>query len=407
MAPRSNRASEAALALIAAFALTSPARADDPVSSPAKQAAQALVTDGIALLVDKHYDGALEKFLAAYDEFPSPKILLNIASTLRDMGKLADAANTYQRYLEDPQSGAERVAEVKQIVNDLDTKLALLVVEVTPPGTEVSIDGGPWVTIGVTLSTRVTPGTHLVRARKAGLEETEVSINGFEGARKDLSLALKVAMGALDEPSAPVAAPPPSPATVEPVPEHTTGWLITGPHASGRGHARRGHSGTGVSPGSVNVATVGPSLAHYDDRDDDATSLLAPRTGLGKFATVVQARIDGKLRGAAASIGLAYDLVPSLQVEAALLLANDVGGFAGARMHFLTGRLRPLVSVGAPVFWSDGAARIGLRVGGGAEWIVQRHLSALVEIGVEHFFNPQDRYEATVVVPILGVHGRL
>ncbi len=405
MAPRSNPAFD--LALVAALALaSSAARADDPVASPGKQAAQALVTDGIALLVDKRYDGALEKFLAAYDEYPSPKILLNIASTLRDMGKLADAANTYQRYLEDPQSGAERVAEVKQIVNDLDTALALLVVEVTPPGTEVSIDGGPWVTIGVTLSTRVTAGTHLVRARKAGLEETEVSINGFAGARKDLSLALKVAMGALDEPAAPApaAAPPAAPAEVPPT--HTTGWLITGPRASGRGHARRGHSGTGVAPGSVSVATVGPSLAHYDDRDDEV-SLLAPRTGLGKFATVVQARVDGKLRGAAMSLGLAYDLVPSLQVEAALLLANDVGAFAGVRMHFLTGRLRPLVSLGAPIFWSDGEARIGARLGGGAEWIVQRHLSALVEVGVEHFFNPQDRYEATVVVPILGVHGRL
>jgi hypothetical protein len=423
MAHRSNRVSDLRVALACALALiAAPVRAGDPpaapAADPAKTAAQALVTDGIALLTGQHYDAALDKFLAAYDAYPSPKILLNIASTLRDMGRLADAANTYERYLEDPRTGAERVGEVKQIVNDLDTKLALLVVEVTPPGSDISIDGGPWITIGVTLSMRITAGTHLVRARKAGLEETEVSINGFEGQRKDLSLALKVAMDLTDDlvaappvvistttPIATAAAIDPAAPPAAPPAGQTTGWLITGPHA-GHAHGRQGHSGTGVTAGAVHVATVGPSLSSTDDRDPERDA-LGPRDGLGRLATVVQARIDGKLRGLAASLGLAVDVAPTTQLEIALLLSNDVGAYAGARVHFLTGRFRPLVSVGVPVFWSGGAARVGGRIGGGVEWIVQRHLSVLGELGVEHFFNPQDRYEATVVVPILGLHGRL
>src|SRR5262249_38100866 len=147
----------------------------------AKKDAQALLTDGVALLASKKYEEALDKFLAAYDKFPSPKILLDIGSTLRDMGRLADAANTYERYLEDPSTGAERVGEVKQLLVDLDKQVGLLVVQVTPPGSDVSIDGGPWTTIGASLSTRIAPGTHVVRARKAGLEDAEANVSGFEG----------------------------------------------------------------------------------------------------------------------------------------------------------------------------------------------------------------------------------
>src|SRR5579862_4650830 len=133
MALRSRRpcsaAALAAFALAAAMFGAGGARADTPTApgptpspgpttSPedaAKKEAQALVSDGVTALNAKQYQQALDKFLAAYDKFPSPKILLDIGSTLRDMGKLADAANTYERYLEDPSSGAERIVEVKQL----------------------------------------------------------------------------------------------------------------------------------------------------------------------------------------------------------------------------------------------------------------------------------------------------
>jgi tetratricopeptide (TPR) repeat protein len=81
---------------------------DDPSVRPL---AQALMIEGVKQLQAKSYEQALANFLEAYAKFPSPKILLNIGSTLRDMGRLADAANTYQRYLADPATGPERIAE--------------------------------------------------------------------------------------------------------------------------------------------------------------------------------------------------------------------------------------------------------------------------------------------------------
>src|SRR5689334_21178219 len=76
----------------------------------ARALAAALMTEGVRQLQAQSYDQALANFLEAYNKLPSPKILLNVASTLRDMGRLAEAANTYQRYLADPMTGPERVA---------------------------------------------------------------------------------------------------------------------------------------------------------------------------------------------------------------------------------------------------------------------------------------------------------
>jgi hypothetical protein len=424
MALRSRRpCSAAALAAFAFAAASAGARADTPTppgpgpaTSPddgAKKEAQALVSDGVTALNAKQYDQALEKFLAAYDKFPSPKILLNIGSTLRDMGKLADAANTYERYLEDPSSGSERVGEVKQLLDDLDKKVGLLVVQVTPPGSDVSIDGGPWTTIGSSLTTRVDTGAHVVKAHKAGLEDGEASITAFEGKRTDIGIALKLKVAAeiSTDTAAIDAHPVGTGGTAQPTGDNTNGWLITGPAAQGgRIRSHQGHSGTGDTPGDTHVGAVGPTLEHDDDHA--AIGATAEPEEPARIEATAQARIDGKLRGAAFALGGDYDVSPELQVEAAMMFSKDLNGvifgaYGGARYRFLGGRLRPLVGGGLPVFWSGGSARVGVRAGVGAEYFLNEHVSLLADLGVEHFFNPQSPYEATVFVPILGVHGRM
>ena len=116
------------------------------------------------------------------------------------MGRLADAANTYQRYLTDPATGAERVAEVKELLIKLETELTILTVHVTPHGSEVSIDGGPFVPVGSSLQLRVRPGTHTIRLKKGAAAST-TDLNTFEGEARDVVLALE------EVPNAP--APPP------------------------------------------------------------------------------------------------------------------------------------------------------------------------------------------------------
>src|SRR3569623_2073921 len=191
-------------------------KVDDP---KARAVAQALMTEGVHRLQIQAYAQALANFLEAYTRFPSPRILLNIASTLNAMGRAADAANTYQRYLSAPATGAERVAEVKELLIKLDAQLTLLTVHVTPHGSEVSIDAGPFVPGGSSLQTRVRPGTHTLRLRRGSAINAD-DLNSFEGEPRDVTLEVK------PEPQAPTAAAPP-PSAAKP-PEQVAGWLVDG-----------------------------------------------------------------------------------------------------------------------------------------------------------------------------------
>ena len=203
---------------------------DDPKQ---RTLAQALMSEGVKRLQVQAYDQALANFLEAYNRLPSPKILLDVASTLREMGRLADAANTYQRYLTDPSTGSERVGEVKKLLLELDERLTVLTVRVDPHGSELSIDAGPFVPVGSSLQTRVRPGPHAIRIRK-GVAVSELDVNSFEGEAKDVTAILH------DEP--PVASPMPTPTPAGPPPDHVDGWLIEGrTYGTADGNGRERH----------------------------------------------------------------------------------------------------------------------------------------------------------------------
>jgi hypothetical protein len=373
---------------------------DNPATRPL---AQALMTEGVRQLRVRSFDQALANFLEAYARFPSPKILLHIASTLHDMGRLADAANTYQRYVTDPATGPERLAEVNDLLLKLDEELTTLTMRVSPHGSEISIDGGPFIPVGSTLVTRVRPGLHLVRIRN-GTRNDELPINGFEGENKEIALSLPVVAAAT--PPAPTH-PPASP------PERIDGWLITGTEygmadASGRGrtvHDRdNGRALTAIVP-RHDVSDRGTVMVEDEDAiDPGLISVL---------------RIDGKGRGFAGGAGLAISR-GRLEIELMVLKSDEIGGYLGLRYRPFTGALRPYAGVGAPGFVfdhdempGDGTIQtttrlaVGLRAAAGLELVINGHLSVHGDVGYEHFFFVDDRFEADVFVPTLGVIGRL
>ena len=389
-------------------------------NASARPLAQALMTEGVRQLQAQAYDQALANFLEAYNKLPSPKILINIASTLRDMGRLADAANTYQRYLADPATGPERVAEVKELLNRLDEQLTILTVRVVPRGSEVSIDAGPFVAVGSTLLTRVRPGLHLVRVKK-GEQSAEITVNGFEGESKDVPAVLKVTV----DDSVP---PPPPKQTATAgdvrslgdklpiettVPDHLDGWLITGTQytsgsATGRERkVRTGYAGPELAPIVRQGTTDG----------DTSIEMRYPGEHIGSGVLGVM-RIDGKGRGLAAGLGFAYTPQDHLELEVAGLRSEFWGAYVGGRYRFLTGKLRPYGALGMPVFFFDddmmqSKIAIGVRGAGGVELVVNGHLSVAADLGIEHFFNVSgstymhQSIDETVFVPTVGVIGRM
>jgi hypothetical protein len=382
-------------------------RVDDQKNRPL---AAALMTEGVRQLQAQAYEQALANFLEAYAKFPSPKILLNIGSTLRDMGRLADAANTYQRYLADPATGPERIAEVKELLVKLDGELTVLTIRVFPRGSEVSLDAGPFIPIGATLQTRVRPGIHLVRVRKADAS-TELTINGFEGESKDITATIPTDA---PKPSDPQKPPTPLPAAAPP-PEHVDGWLVTGRQyatENATGNERKALTGFG---GPV----MAPIVPQYEVEDDGSVTVTSPDERRITSGIVGTLRIDGKGRGIAGMFGFAFAPLDSVELEIAALKAEDWGAYAGMRIRFMTGWLRPYVGGGVPLwFYTDetrmeSAVALGLRGAAGLELKLNGHISLQGDVGIEHFFNVKDaivhgkRPDETVIVPTIGVIGRL
>jgi tetratricopeptide (TPR) repeat protein len=396
-----------------------PARpADEPIvpgSKRAKELAQSLVTEGVALLERKDYQPALDRFAAAYELYPTPKLLLNMAATLRDMGRLADSADMYQAFIEAPDTNPELVGEAKQILNNLDDQLYLLNVRVTPRGADVSIDGGPWISVGdKRLMARLNPGLHMVRSRRTGHEVYERTINAFEGEKNDLDIVLQNQ----------VAAPEPPPiVTIDggtqeredpfadqaiAAPASKDGQVVIPVLAKGT-RAERG----GVQYRSTAVLR--------DDNDDIVQVLPPPERRPRELGLTAQLRIDGGGGGAALAFGISFSprSFRNLELDLTGMVSKPTppdesmaaqriyGVFVGARYRFLTGQIRPTLGVGMPVFLSDDLPRVGVRGAAGAELVINGHLAVVGEVGYEHFFNTQAGYDANVLVPLVQITGRL
>lgn len=382
--------------------------AQDPeiaVGDPAvRSLAQALIVEGVKQLHARAFDQALANFLDAYARLPNPKLLISIAAILRDMGRLADAANTYRRYLVDPAASAERAGDIEELLAQLDEQLTILTVR-APRGAAVSVDGGPFVTIGGTLVTRVPAGVHRIQVR-VDHTTSELKVAGREGEAKDVISGAQPSArgseaGASDGP-----------------PERIDGWLIAGTHYGADSATDRVRKVYDSADGHEIVALAPRGDAFEPgDRGEPGEADRAP--GL-EFGAVGVVRFDGKGRGAAGGAGAVISR-GRLEAELLLLKSAEFGGYLGLRYELLDGAVRPYLALGMPAFafhhdelQADatmmGTRRlaIGARLAAGVSIAITDHLSVRADLGYEHFFFLDDhQYEADVFVPELGVVGRL
>src|SRR5512146_2802205 len=120
------------------------AQTPPPQQPTGKVDAKALMQSGLKLFDAKDYLGALAVFKDAYARFPSAKILLNIGTTQLLLDRKADAANSYQKYLESPDADPARKADVAAQIAELDKASGVLELAITPGDAEVQL-GDEWV----------------------------------------------------------------------------------------------------------------------------------------------------------------------------------------------------------------------------------------------------------------------
>jgi hypothetical protein len=354
--PRLHRALVLTSLLVAsrAFAQPQPQPPQQQPADPSKMDAKALMTTGVRLLEAKDYLGALALFREAYVRFPSAKILLNIGTTLKLLDRKAEAANTYQHYLDSQDADPNRAKQVIGELAELDKSVGVVEVIVRPADAEVSF-GDEWIPAARAKQWRVPPGAIKIGARKQGYLNAEQTSTVAAGAKTSITVALA------EVPKQPVSTISDDLiAQVEPEKPRSRIGAIAMLHVS-------------VVPKLGSAALVGATVDLTPQLGIDAAVLLGP--GL-------------------VSDGMATRPPPSF------------GGYLGGNFAFLPGAFRPRAGAGMTIFSSDGA-RLQVRAAAGLEWVATRNISLLVEVGAEVALNPEDDIRELAIVPALAVAGRL
>jgi hypothetical protein len=338
-------------ALVTLIALAVPAVA---TAQPAdKSDAQSLMQSGVKLLEAKDYLGALAVFTSAYERFPSARILLNIGTTLKLLGRDADAANVYQRYLDADDADPKRIAGIKKILGDIDKTVARLEIRVTPDLAEVQVGDGDWLPAAQVTLYRVAPGNVEVHARKDGHAASSSAVRAAPGA------AVAVTLELLEIPD-----------------------------------------------------DAEPIVADHEDRSSsiEARREAGPRARFGAFALghLDMSTLFDRERpaGGAAVVGFTADVTERAAARAGAILGPAFGGYVAGTFAFLPGRYRPYGAAGVLMFVSSGA-RFAVRGAAGFEWLISRHVSVLAELGVERNLNAEMGRDVTLFVPAIGAAGRL
>lgn len=182
----------------------SPAAPATPAAPTAEQRelARSAYTEGQALFTEGKYAEAKASFERAYGAVPNPVVLISIAECDARLGNLEDAHATYERYLKDRPDAPDR-ADVGQKMADLLATPATLVLQSTPSGAAIAVDGQP-TGKSTPAELPVQRGDHQVELTLAGYKPASTAVSARIGARHELEIALELEPPKEAAPPAPV-----------------------------------------------------------------------------------------------------------------------------------------------------------------------------------------------------------
>jgi hypothetical protein len=163
---------------------SSVARADD------KAAAQKLLTEGNQAAGDGDYVVALDKFRSAYQVYKSPKILINIGTMLRQLGRNVEAAAVYESYQRDPGADPARAQEIQRILGEIDALVARIHVQINRPDATLRLDGREVTGFVNGTVIRVEPGEHTLVANHPSFPPAVETVR--VGPREERVVSLKL-----------------------------------------------------------------------------------------------------------------------------------------------------------------------------------------------------------------------
>jgi len=158
----------------------------------AKTRAQGLLSEGTAAYGRGDYATALEKFTAAYEIFPSPKLWFNIGQANRDLGRPVEAAAAFDRFLRNAGAAPpETLAEARRSAAELKTKLGQIQVTCAIDGAEITVDGKEVGSTPLGEMVWTTPGRHQVAVQHAGFSPVIEDVAVVAGQASPVSFDLR------------------------------------------------------------------------------------------------------------------------------------------------------------------------------------------------------------------------
>jgi len=153
----------------------------------ARQQASALFTRANELYSRGEHAGALELLQQAQQLYPSHKIEVSIGYTLEKLGRLAEAAGWFERFL---RSGADPALArtVRAKLRSLRESLGMIAISCAAPGAEVVVDGRAVGRTPLDHDVYVFPGPHHVTIRHRGERLLDATL-ALERGERTLAMA--------------------------------------------------------------------------------------------------------------------------------------------------------------------------------------------------------------------------
>lgn len=161
-------------------------------SSADVRVANDLYTAGLEHVKAGEWESARQAFSRAYELYPQPVILANLAGAEVRTGRLVSGVEHYRQLLKDPSGmSAEEIGLLERAMRASEARLAhvRIVVVGHERGDRVELDGVPLAAAALDIDYPVDPGRHVVTAARAGWETAEVEVSLAEGATKRVRLA--------------------------------------------------------------------------------------------------------------------------------------------------------------------------------------------------------------------------
>ena len=354
----------ACLAAAAVFTQSVSSLADPPGpdsgSADAGAGSDRLFYEGIDLLDQGKTAEACDRFDASLRLRRRGGTLLNLALCREALGQLVTALPLFEEALDHATAAGrtDREEIARRHIADLRAKLAWITLRFAPgaevPGLAITCNGAPVPPDQWQSPIAIMPGTLVVAAAAPGKVRFEQS---------------PTLVSAGDERSVEIPVLPPAPV---PAPE--------------------------IAPPRAPPPRPAPDTApmEYD---------LSHRWQVGAIARL---DVDPLHPGARAALGLTFGLGESFEIGASALLGKDVG-VEPQLTFFVLGRsaYKPLVNVGAPIFFFADRAYPGIRGALGFQWDLNRHLGAFLLVGGAYFPEVPEDWARAIFLPAAGLQGRL